>query len=147
MKNSIPRFITIVVAAFLLIIGNAFAQEKPESKAIPSGSKVFIAPMNGYETYVKAALEKKKVPLQIVPDKATADYEITGSSESQKASAAKILIMGSWHSSEEASITVTNLKTGVVAFAYSVNKANSAHGKQSSAEACAKHLKEQIEKK
>jgi hypothetical protein len=54
--------------------------------------------------------------------------------------------MGSWHSDEQASISVTDLKSGEIVYAYSANKKNSAHGKQSSAEACAKHLKEAIEK-
>ena len=53
--------------------------------------------------------------------------------------------MGSWHSRESASIKVANLKSGVIAFAYSYNTDNSAHGKKSSAESCAKHLKEKIE--
>jgi hypothetical protein len=57
------------------------------------------------------------------------------------------LLTGSWHSTEDATIKLTNLKTSVVAFAYSVHKSDSAHGKQSSAEACAKHLKDAIEKK
>ena len=52
--------------------------------------------------------------------------------------------MGSWHSREEASINVANIKTGEIVFAYSAHKENSAHGKQSSAEACAKHLKEKV---
>jgi len=73
-----------------------------------------------------------------------AAYEITGVSETKKAGAAKILITGSWHSREEASIQVTDLKTGVVAFAYSYVTENSTHGKRSSAEACAKHLKKAI---
>jgi hypothetical protein len=55
--------------------------------------------------------------------------------------------MGSWHSRESASIKIANLKTGTVAFAYSYNNDNSAHGKKSSAESCAKHLKEKIESK
>jgi hypothetical protein len=42
---------------------------------------------------------------------------------------------------------VTSIQSGEIVFAYSVNKKNSAHGKQSTAEACAKHLKEAIEKK
>jgi hypothetical protein len=37
------------------------------------------------------------------------------------------------------------MKTSEVVFAYSVNKKNSAHGKKTTAEACAKHLKEKIE--
>ena len=114
--------------------------------AIPIGSKVFVAPMAGFESYLIAALDKKKVPLTVVTDKSLADFEITGASESQKAGWAKMAFTGSIHSSEEASINVANLKTGTIAFAYAVNKGNSVHGKQSAAEACAKHLKEKMEK-
>ena len=72
--------------------------------------------MGGFETYLKAAITKKKVPLQIVEDKAQADFIITGHSESQKASTAKKVIMGNWHSNEDASINVSNVKTGEVVF-------------------------------
>lgn len=53
--------------------------------------------------------------------------------------------MWDWRSNEQASIQITNMKTSEVVFADSVNKMSSAHGKKSSAEACAKHLKEKIE--
>jgi hypothetical protein len=76
-----------------------------------------------------------------------AEFEIKGTSETQKAGTAKKIFMGSWHSDEQASISVTSVQSGEIVFAYSANKKNSAHGKQSSAEACAKHLKEAIEKK
>jgi hypothetical protein len=33
---------------------------------IPAGSTVFIEPMKGFETYLIAALQKKKVPLVVV---------------------------------------------------------------------------------
>jgi hypothetical protein len=55
--------------------------------------------------------------------------------------------MWNWHSNEQASITVSERRSGEVVFAYSVNKKSSAHGKRSTAEACAKHLKDQIEGK
>jgi curli biogenesis system outer membrane secretion channel CsgG len=56
-----------------------------------------------------------------------------------------MVFMGSEQSHELASVRVIDFKTGEVAFAYSVQKANSARGKQSAGEACAKHLKEAIE--
>jgi len=117
-----------------------------QGATIPAGSKVYVAPMDGFETYVKAALEKKKVPLTVVDDKRDAAYEITGTATTQKAGAAKKIIMGSWHSREEASIQVADLKTGVVVFAYSYATENSTHGKRSSAEACAKHLKDAMKR-
>jgi hypothetical protein len=149
----------IVVLAIALGLA-AFAQDTkaPEPKAqenkpaetkkkIPANAKVFLAPMGGFENDLKTAIEKKKVPVVLVTDKDQADYEITGTSDTEKAGTAKKVIMLDWHSNEQASITVTDHKTGEVVFAYSVNKKSSAHGKRSTAEACAKHLKEQIESK
>jgi hypothetical protein len=118
------------------------------SKVIPPKAKVFISSMpDGFDEYLKNAIHDKKVPIEIVGEKDKADFEITGHSETQKASTAKKVIMWDWRSNEQASIQVSNLKSGEVVFAYSVNKPSSAHGKKSSAEACAKHLKEKIESK
>jgi len=136
-----------LMALCLMICAGAQTPDAQNVKAIPAGSKVYIAPMDGFETFLKAALEEKKVPLLVVEDKDKADFEISGASNSEKASTAKKIFRGSWHSREEASINVANIKTGEIVFAYSAHKENSAHGKQSSAEACAKHLKEKITSK
>lgn len=119
------------------------SQAPRSMQKIPAGSRVYIAPMDGFETYLREAIIKKKVPIQLVDQREKAEYEITGVAESKKAGAAKKIIMGSWHSEEDASIKVSNLKTGEIAYAYSVHKQDSAHGKKSTAEACAKHLKDE----
>lgn len=116
-----------------------------EVEVIPNS--VFIAPMNGFETYLAAAFEKKKVPLTIVADQARAAYVITGTADERKAGVAKMLVFGQIHSDDAASIQMINQKTGAVVFAYAVNKKNTLHGQQTTAEACAKHLKEQLQKK
>src|ERR1700675_4105973 len=135
---------------FLIAAAGTAAQagEKnaPPSQKIPKGAKVFVAPIaQGFDSFLKDAIGKKKVPVEITANRDQADYEITGTAETQKASTAKILIMGNWHSREEASITVSNIKSGEVVWAYSVHEEASAHGKRSSAESCAKHLKDAIE--
>jgi hypothetical protein len=144
MRNRIafPCLLTVCLFAFASgLLGQNQAAFKP-------GAKVFVSPMpDGFDTYLKAALEKKKVPVTIVTSKDAADFEITGSSETQKAGTAKKLIRLDWHSDEEASISITNLKSSEIVFAYSVNKQSSAHGKQSTAEACATHIKDQMGKK
>lgn len=114
-------------------------------EAIPKGSKIYVAPISGYETYIVAGLMKKDVPVIVVNSREKADYEISGVSESHQAGWAKMFFMGSQASAEQASIVMTNLKTGVAVWGYNVNKSNSYKGKQSSAEACAKHLKARIE--
>lgn len=115
-------------------------------EALPKGARLYVSPIsNGFETYIIAGLEKKKVPLVIVADRSKADYELTGVSDSDKAGWAKMLFLGSQQTNEAASIKIVNLKTGNIAFAYSVNKTNSARGKQSAGEAVAKHINEKIE--
>lgn len=116
------------------------------SSKIKSGAKIFVSPMDGgFENFIVAGLQKKHVPLVVVIDRSKADYEISGISDSEKAGWAKMFFMGSEQSREEASIKVSDLKTGTVVFAYSVNKGNSYKGRQSAGEACAKHLREVIE--
>jgi hypothetical protein len=135
----VNRVIRIALAAVAVCCAALGAE-----RTIPEGSKVFIAPMGGFETYIKAAIDKKNVPVTIMEQREAADYELSGTADSQKASTAKKVIMLDWHSKEQASIKLTDIKSSEVVFAYSVHKASSAHGKQSSAEACAKHLKEAI---
>jgi hypothetical protein len=110
---------------------------------IPSYSKVYVAPIaGGFENYIIAGLRNKKVPLTVIMDRSKADYEISGVSDSEKAGWAKMLFIGSQQSNEQASIKISDLKTGAVIFGYSVHKTNSVRGRQSAGEACAKHIKQ-----
>jgi hypothetical protein len=114
---------------------------------IPAGSRFYIGPIEGgYDIYLAAAMHKKEVPITIVTDRSKADFELSGVSESEKAGWAKVVFWGNTSSAEQASVKVVNVRTGTVVWGYNVNKGSSARGKQSSAEACAKHLKEKIEK-
>lgn len=129
--------------------------KKPEPKPVvesspavaPEPNTVFIAPMSGFETYLSAAFAKKQVPLTVVADEARAAFLIRGTAAEQKAGWAKMAFTGSIHSDDEASIQMIDRKTDAVVFAYAVNKKNTWHGQQTTAEACAKHLAEQLEKK
>ena len=121
------------------------APSGPVSTKIVSGAKVYITPMDGFDSYLAAALNKKKVPLVAVGDPAFADYVISGTSQDKKAGWAKIVFMGNIHSDNSASVTMTDKKTGAIVFAYAVDKKSTLHGQQTTAEACAKHLKNKIE--
>jgi len=137
----------IALALAALLIAPAAPQATSRASLKP-GAKVFVHPMpNDFDSYLRSALKKKKVPVVIVDTRDAADLEIKGSAETQKAGAAKKIMLGSWHSDEQASISVTSIQSGEIVFAYSANKKNSAHGRQTTAEACAKHLKETMEKK
>ncbi len=125
----------------LILAAGAWAQ------TMGTGAKVYIAPMGGFETDFKIALAKKGTPVTVVERRAEAEYEVTGTAKSTKSGAGKALLTGQWRSDEEASIQVTEVKSGTVVFALSTSKPNSAHGKRSSAEDLAKQLREKMEGK
>jgi len=126
-----------------------------QAQLIPRNSKVYIAPMKaedpnkptaeGFEGYVAAALRKKGVPLIIVADRGQADFIIDGSADKKGAGWAKKIFLGDFRNSTSASMTVTNLRTGVVAYADSSDRASANRGLRSSAEKLAKYLKKKIE--
>jgi len=128
------------------------AADKFDAERIPRNSKVFIGNFytegdndnRGFQSYLAAALRKKEVPLLIVTNRDEADFEISGTSERKKAGWAKT-IFGSGMDSASASITVTNLHTGVVAYADSSHRNDAARGQRSTAEKLAKYLKKKIE--
>ena len=111
---------------------------------VASGARVYIHPLNGFGTYLSAAFRIKGVPLTVVAYRAIADYEVIGNSDSQKAGWAKVLILKQTGSREEASISVIDVRTSEVVFAYNYNTGNSYRGKQSAAESCAKHLRHHV---
>lgn len=125
-----------------------------EAQLIPRGSKIYIAPfksestekpVEGFESYMAAALRKKGVPLLIVATRDAADFEIEGTADKKGAGWAKKIFLGDFRNSTSASLTVTNLKTGVVAYADSSDRASANRGLRSSAEKLAKYLKKKIE--
>ena len=117
-----------------------------DSMRINAGSTVYVEPMDGFENYIQAALRKKDVPLMPIADESKANYILRGSSDEKKADGAKVPFIGQIHSGDTASVQLIDRRTGAIVFAYSVKKKNTLHGQQTTAEACAKHLKEQIEK-
>lgn len=134
--------------------------EKPpddpfKARLIPRNSRVYIAPIKaedpnkpqaqGFESYLAAALRKKNVPLLIVADRSQADFMIEGTADSKGAGWAKKIFLGDFRKSTSSSMTVTNLRTGVVAYADSSDKASANRGLRSSAEKLAKYLKRKID--
>jgi len=99
----------------------------------------------GFESYLAAALRKKEVPLLIVADRSQADFAIEGTADKKNAGLAKKIILGDFRKSTSASMTVTNLRTGVVAYADSSDRASANRGLRSSAEKLAKYLKKKME--
>lgn len=136
-----------------------------QAPQIRSGSTVYIEPMGGYETYLAAAFAKKHVPLILVADKDKADYIITSTVIRHAPSHPAVVVnntinvnssdypraggfpkAGSGSGSTSVSISVVDVHSSQIVFAYAVGKAGNSNQIQSTAEACAKHLSEFIEK-
>jgi hypothetical protein len=115
------------------------------SKRIPPNSKVYIAPMNGYEIYLAAAFRNKGVPLTIVTEPDYADFIISGTSEKKNAGWAKTIFMGDARSTNSASIQIVNIRTKEVVYADSSHRGSANRGDRSTAEKLAKYLKKKIE--
>ena len=146
-KHTLIAWLLAIMAPSAVMAHDQAQLTQDAQGRIPAGSRVYIGPIEGgYDIYLAAAMHKKEVPIIIVTDKSKADFELSGVSESEKAGWAKVVFWGNTNSAEQASVKVVNVKTGTVVWGYNVNKGSSARGKQSSAEACAKHLKEKIEK-
>ena len=120
---------------------------------IPMNSRVYIAPfksedptkpVEGFDTYMAAALRKKKVPVIMVADRSQADFAIEGSADKKAAGWAKKWLLGDFRRSASASLTVTNLHTGVIAYADASDRASANKGLRSSAEKLAKYLKRKM---
>ena len=151
----------------LFAVATASAQTEPpkypepppsdpfKARLIPRNSKVYIAPMvsedpnkpeaQGFESYLAAALRKKDVPLIIVADRSQADFVIEGTADKKNAGLAKKILLGDFRKSTSASMTLTNQRTGVVAYADSSDRSSANRGLRSSAEKLAKYLKKKIE--
>jgi hypothetical protein len=117
----------------------------PADTRIPRNSKIYIAPMDGFETYLAAAIRKKEVPVVMVTEREQADFEITGTHDKKKAGWAKTIFMGDSRDTATASMQVVNLKTKVVVYADSSHRNSANRGERSTAEKLAKYLKKKIE--
>jgi hypothetical protein len=145
---------------FAVIFSAVCVAQVPQIK---SGSTVYIEPMDGYETYLTAAIVKKHVPLVVVTEKDKAEYIVRTTITHRDPTEPEVVIntttnvnssgfptsgfpkAGNGQGHTDASISIIDADTSRVVFAYSAAKGAN-HQMQSTAEACAKHLKEFIEK-
>jgi hypothetical protein len=164
-------FMNRVLAIVLLTFSAIALAQAPQLK---SGSTIYIEPMDGYETYLTAALMKKHVPLVVVTDKDKAEYIVRSTVNQNAPSTPSTVINNSvsvnegetpnqqaWNQgvaigqqraarraalgSSDVSIAVVDAKTTQIVFAHSAGKGGT-NQLQKTAEACAKNLKEFIEK-
>ena len=137
---------------------------------VQPGDRIVIAPMGGFETYFAAAIREKGVPITLTLDRDSAQYFIVSTETEWRGFVAGSAASADWNQSGghaaggssasstrglESSIMLIDAKSKDVVWAYEVHKSShgallfgtfGARGQQSLAEACAKHLKEFMEK-
>jgi hypothetical protein len=131
----------------------AVALFAPITYSQTSSPRIYIAPQNGFESYLAGAFTKKNVPAQMVQAPEGADYILSPAPVEQKPESAGGKIArclfadcAGIEGSQTASVSLIDTKTNAVVWAYNVRKGGSSNF-QSSAEACAKHLKNWLEHK
>jgi hypothetical protein len=131
-----------VVLALSLAVASIAADHK---RVVPADSAVYVDSNNGFELFILAAFQEKHVPLKLVSSPDKADY-ILDSSLFHSASAVASGNSAAAGQTTEGAFKLTS-KSGDIVWAYAVTKGLLHRGKQSAAEACAKHLNEIIDKK
>jgi len=128
--------------AFSMLSTGTAAQSVPPS--------MYVKPTeDGFQTYVTAAIHKKKVPVVVVASAENAAYTLTAAAiDVETVSTGKRLVNCVFAycagSEDKASTSVTLIdSSGAVVWSYSVNKGRGAKNRQSMAEAIAKHLKDE----
>lgn len=136
---------TTVIIFLLTVVSFAYGQENTAGSRIPANSKVYVHPMEGgFETYVVAAILKKRIPLVIVNERELADIEIKGTMEKQKASWAKTIFISPFPAIDS-TMQMINVKTGVVVYSISSTKYSANRGRKGSAEHLAKNLAKKMQ--
>ncbi len=135
---------TLPIALVLFAQGNP----RPLSAAVQV-VRIYIEPQQGFDSYIAAAIVKKKVPVVVTQNREDADYVLTSVVEThQESTGSKVarclfLYCAGMDGNQTATVQLVNAKKEV-AWAYNVKKAG-AKNFQSSSEAIAKHLKKFFE--
>ena len=104
------------VSAALAMTSSVLAAPIPK---LQSGSKVFIAPMAGFETYFRAATKAATLPLVFVRTRAEADYEITGLTKQVPSDEAEN-VADFRTTRQETAVRITRIDSGEEVFRHSV---------------------------
>jgi hypothetical protein len=138
-----PMKVPIPVLIFMALALSSDAAHK-EAITIPAGSNVFVDSNNGFDTFILAAFQSKHLRVNLVSSVDKADYILDSSLfHTNEAMATKSY--ATTGRTSEAAFKLTS-KSGDIIWAYAVTKGIFSRGKQSVAEACAKHLKDIIGK-
>jgi hypothetical protein len=135
-----PSNLKIIILSLAAVL-NCYAVDP-----VQQNPRVYVNNIGGFGSYLAAAFQIKGVPMTIVMDRRQADFEVVGASESKDPNWAEVIFLKHSRSNEAATISLINLRTTEVIYAYAYHMGQAFNGKQSAAESCAKHLRSAITK-
>ena len=109
--------------------------------SVPLGTSVYIEPMEGLDGLLSVAFDKKHVPLAQVVSDTHATYVLHFSWGDENAAGKH-----SSYANVTPSLQLIDHSTGVVVFAYPLNRANTWQGERFTAESFAGQVKDQLAK-
>ena len=132
------------------LLAMGFCLSAIEATAAQAVPRIYIEPQEGFESYLSAAIVKKRVPVVVTQDRENATFILTSSvkakEESTGSKVARCLFAycAGIQGTQSATVQLINVRTKDVTWGYNVIK-GSAAAYQSTAEAAAKHLKHYLE--
>ncbi len=142
-----------VVLSLFLLAGTLVAPARSRGPVTPANpdpggrirrhSKVYIAPMGGFEITLFAALDKQVVPLVIVETPDQAQFEIKETGQEQ-VTWSRLIFASQPLVRQQPEIVVTSLRTGDVVLSCPVVPMNSPRVRDAIAQDCAKRLKHKV---
>jgi hypothetical protein len=142
----IRRLLVAAVAVLACLSSGAATAQPPAPGRTPAA--IFVQPTDdGFQTYIVAAIIKKKVPANVVEREALASLilkapRVEVHEESTGSKVVKCLFAYCADINDKAKTSVQLVdENGTIVWSYSVNKGRGAKNRQSMAEAIASHLK------
>ena len=140
----------VLIVGLLLLLVSPWIPTAIAQPATPGATPamIYVEPTDdGFETYIVAAILKKKVPASVVQKSEMATLTLKASKveehkETTGSKVVKCIFANCAGTSDKANTSVQLVDSkGVVVWSYSVNKARGEKNRQSMAEAIASHLK------
>jgi hypothetical protein len=110
-----PFCVLVAVSAVLAMASSVQSAPLPR---LPSGSKVFIAPMAGFGGFFRAATERVEIPLVFVATRDQAVYEVTGTTKEVRPEVEGISAVRTTR--QHTTMTITQIESGETVFTHSV---------------------------
>lgn len=132
--------LALLICLAFTLTGSAHAAGGSIPYGIPAGSKIFLDDRTDFAGDFGAALLRKRVPVVLVDTLAEADYVVEAEASIENQSFWKTIFVMPV-AAAHATIRLKS-REGRVVFAYAVDRSLAIREQKSTAESCAKHLKQ-----